>query len=131
MRAAAWDSTMPQPEDGAALAPESPCLDCGACCATFRVSFYWAEADDAPGGTVPVAATEVLNAHLRCMRGTNAKAPRCSMLEGRVPGARCTIYDQRPSPCRELEPYGPDGVADEKCQRARVRHGLPALPQRR
>ncbi|HBP8873638.1 TPA: YkgJ family cysteine cluster protein, partial [Escherichia coli] len=25
----------------------NPCMRCGACCAFFRVSFYWAEADDA------------------------------------------------------------------------------------
>ena len=24
----------------------NPCVTCGACCAHFRVSFYWAEADD-------------------------------------------------------------------------------------
>ncbi|EEX7666747.1 YkgJ family cysteine cluster protein, partial [Escherichia coli] len=23
----------------------NPCMTCGACCAFFRVSFYWAEAD--------------------------------------------------------------------------------------
>lgn len=114
----------PEPE---ALSPDNPCLDCGACCANFRVSFYWTEADDAPGGTVPVTATERLNAHLRCMVGTNSNTPRCSMLDGAVPGARCRIYELRPSPCRELDPYAADGQPDEKCARARLRHGLPAL----
>lgn len=28
----------------------NPCLDCGICCTHFRISFYWAEADDTPGG---------------------------------------------------------------------------------
>lgn len=122
---------MSSPAESSAAVPENPCLDCGACCAAFRVSFYWTEADDAPGGTVPVAATERLNVHLRCMAGTNSATPHCSMLEGGVPGGRCTIYPLRPSPCRELEPYGPDGVPDEKCQRARAICGLPALsPQR-
>ncbi len=37
----------------------NPCMTCGACCAYFRVSFYWAEADDA-GGLVPSALTEPL-----------------------------------------------------------------------
>ena len=37
----------------------NPCMTCGACCAYFRVSFYWAEADDA-GGPVPSALTEPL-----------------------------------------------------------------------
>jgi Fe-S-cluster containining protein len=26
-----------------AVAPGNPCLSCGACCASFRVSFYWRE----------------------------------------------------------------------------------------
>ncbi|EKJ0223351.1 YkgJ family cysteine cluster protein, partial [Escherichia coli] len=25
----------------------NPCMACGACCAFFRVSFYWAKVDDA------------------------------------------------------------------------------------
>lgn len=37
----------------------NPCMTCGACCAYFRVSFYWAEASDG-GGTVPVHLTEPL-----------------------------------------------------------------------
>ena len=32
-------------------------MTCGACCAFFRVSFYWAEGDDA-NGTVPASLTE-------------------------------------------------------------------------
>ncbi|EER5964904.1 YkgJ family cysteine cluster protein, partial [Escherichia coli] len=38
----------------------NPCMTCGACCAFFRVSFYWAEADDA-GGKVPVSLTEQIS----------------------------------------------------------------------
>ncbi len=26
--------------------PENPCINCGACCAYFRVSFYWAESTE-------------------------------------------------------------------------------------
>src|SRR5690606_12667348 len=33
----------------------SPCLDCGACCAYYRVSFHWSEADPATGGETPAA----------------------------------------------------------------------------
>lgn len=50
----------------------NPCMTCGACCAYFRVSFYWAEADDA-GGLVPSALTEPLTPFLRCMSGTNQR----------------------------------------------------------
>lgn len=105
----------------------NPCLDCGACCAAFRVSFYWTEGADAPGGIVPVNATERLNAHLRCMTGSNSHTPRCAMLVGDIPGARCSIYRQRPSPCREVEPWRADGTPDEKCRRAREINGLPPL----
>jgi uncharacterized protein len=95
----------------------------------FRVSFYWGEAEDAPGGSVPVALTEPLTPHLRCMRGTNSKTPRCEQLQGEVPGALCGIYAQRPSPCRELMPYGSDGEPAEQCQKARRHHDLPPLTQ--
>jgi Fe-S-cluster containining protein len=40
-----------------------PCLTCGACCAYFRASFYWAEADDETPGWVPVEMTRKLNEH--------------------------------------------------------------------
>jgi len=105
----------------------SPCLACGACCATYRVSFYWTEADDAPGGWVPAALTEQLTQHLRCMQGTNQKSPHCAQLQGGVPGGMCTIYANRPSPCRELEPFTPSGEVTAQCAKARAHHGLPPL----
>ena len=39
-----------------------PCLTCGACCAFFRVSFHWSEADPEMGGVVPIELTEPLRA---------------------------------------------------------------------
>lgn len=99
----------------------SACLDCGACCATFRVSFYWAEAEDG-GGTVPLALTEKLDAFQRCMRGTWAPAPRCAALQGEVGReVSCRIYPLRPSPCHAVE------EGSLQCQRARQHHGLPPL----
>lgn len=50
----------------------------------FRVSFYWAEADDA-GGKVSVSLTEQISPFHRCMRGTNQKNPRCGALAGPPP----------------------------------------------
>ena len=95
------------------------CQRCGACCAHFRVSFYWGEANDAPGGTVPAALTRSVNAHLRCMAGTEARPSRCVALAGDVGReVGCTIYAQRSSSCRELQP------GDDKCLRARAAHGL-------
>lgn len=105
----------------------NPCLTCGACCAFFRVSFYWAEAQDA-GGTVPVQLTEPVNAHLRCMSGTNQKSPRCCALEGH-PGeaVNCAIYHQRPSTCREFDPLDEHGLPNDACRRARAHYGLAPL----
>jgi Fe-S-cluster containining protein len=95
------------------------CQQCGACCAYFRVSFYWGEGDDAPGGTVPAALTCAVSPQLRCMAGTEARPARCAALAGTVGRAvACTIYPLRSSSCRELEP------GDEKCLRARAHHGL-------
>jgi hypothetical protein len=36
----------------------SPCQSCGACCASYRVSFPCHEVDDLPGGSVPAALVE-------------------------------------------------------------------------
>ncbi len=104
-----------------ALAPQAfDCQACGACCAQCRVSFYWAEADDAPGGTVPVALTEPVNAHLRCMAGTAARPVRCVSLQGTVGASvSCGIYHQRSSTCQSVMP------GDAQCLKARAHHGLP------
>ena len=81
----------------------NPCLDCGICCTHFRISFYWAEADDAPGGFVPAEMTEKLNHTLRCMKGSNQVPRRCSALSGEVGRqVACSIYENRPTPCREF-----------------------------
>ena len=74
------------------------CQSCGACCAAFRVSFYWAEADPAQGGLVPPELTEEATPFRRCMRGTNRPQPHCLALQGPVGGlTTCIIYDRRPS----------------------------------
>ena len=97
----------------------NPCLSCGACCAAFRVSFYWAEAEEFG---LPETLYERLTPVLATMKGTNQPSPRCAALVGEV-GARthCTAYEGRPSPCRMVTP------GDDKCARARAIHGLPAL----
>ena len=98
----------------------NPCLDCGACCAHFRVSFYWSEAE-ARG--LPEALTEQVNPWFSCMAGTNQSSPRCVALGGEVGKAvACTIYEMRPEPCREVQ------AGDAKCNRARARHGFAPLP---
>ena len=105
----------------------NPCMTCGACCAFFRVSFYWAEADDA-GGTIPVTMTEQISPYHRRMQGTNQKNPRCVALFGE-PGvnACCSIYENRSSTCREFPMSGENGVINEACNRARAKYRLPPL----
>lgn len=109
----------------------NPCLRCGACCAHYRVSFYWSEADPRAGGAVPAELTEPITPHRSAMRGTLTAPVRCTGLDGEVGGAvRCTIYDRRPSPCREVEPWDENGEPDEKCSKARAAHSLPPLGPR-
>ncbi len=105
----------------------SPCLSCGACCAFFRVSFYWGECQSA-GGNVPDRLTAQVSPHHACMLGTESSPTRCTALLGEVGGqVRCTIYDERPSPCREFAVHGENSLANEACNRARARYGLPPL----
>ncbi|WP_092507633.1 YkgJ family cysteine cluster protein [Xenorhabdus mauleonii] len=108
---------------------DNPCISCGACCSYFRVSFYWAEAEDG-GGTVPVSRTEKLNDFMRCMKGTNEPRPRCINLCGEIgKSVSCSIYHNRPSPCREFPQAWETNDYNENCDRARAAHGLPPLPK--
>ncbi len=114
---------------GLSIVPRAnPCLACGACCAYFRASFYWAEGDDATPGGVPVALTEKLTPVMRVMRGTNQPQPRCIALEGDIGRAvRCTIHPQRASVCRDFPAAWESGEPHDRCDAARARHGLPPL----
>lgn len=98
------------------------CIGCGACCATYRVSFYWAETDAHPGGQVPTDLTVAISPHLVAMRGTQTRPARCVALQGQIgQQVSCGIYPQRSTTCREFE------AGDERCLQARARHGLPPL----
>lgn len=103
----------------------SPCQSCGACCAAFRVDFHPAELAGggfAWGEGVPRAMTLFLTPHLVRLAGTDDSPPRCTALAGKV-GCQvaCTIYESRPSPCREFD------TEHAACNRARQRCGLPSL----
>lgn len=105
-----------------------PCLTCGACCAYFRASFYWAEGNDVEGGTVPVELTDKLNDFMRVMKGTNSPTPRCIALQGTI-GERiwCSVYEQRSSVCREFPVAWENGEPHDRCDKARAAWGLPPL----
>jgi len=112
-------SSAPLPVASADLDTNAPCLRCGACCATYRVSFYWAEAE-AQG--LDARWTESLTPWLACMAGTSKAHPRCAALTGQVGDqVACQVYPSRPQACREVAP------GSDQCQRARVRHGLGML----
>ena len=95
------------------------CLSCGACCAYFRVSFYWAEGID-----LPENYSEPVNSIYSCMTGTNQKSPRCIALQGVIgQHVSCGVYEQRSSSCKEVQ------VADVQCNKARAAHHLiPFIP---
>ncbi len=106
-----------------------PCQKCGACCASYRVSFYWLEAEPDVENAVPIEWTEEVNLRFRCMKGTNKKHhPHCAALSGRV-GQKvgCEIYSNRPSPCRNFKASFEDGYHQPRCDEARAKHGLKPL----
>ncbi|MGE5470935.1 MAG: YkgJ family cysteine cluster protein [Bacteroidota bacterium] len=103
----------------------SVCQSCGACCVSFRVDFHPVELAGgafAWQGGVPLAMTVPVTANIVRMAGTDAPEPRCVALAGEIGKmVSCTIYEQRPSPCREFD------TEHAACNRARQRCGLPAL----
>ncbi|MBW1881598.1 MAG: YkgJ family cysteine cluster protein, partial [Deltaproteobacteria bacterium] len=65
-----------------------PCLDCGACCATWAVQFERTEVTRALRPHVVPAATE---RHV-ILVGTEGEHPRCAALQGEVgERTRCAI----------------------------------------
>ncbi|MEE1926037.1 YkgJ family cysteine cluster protein [Pseudomonas sp. 148P] len=104
-----------------------PCLSCGACCAHFRVSFFWGECTSA-GGCVPDDLVVQISPSRVAMIGTDAKPTRCISLSGEVGKAvACTMYEQRSSPCREFDASWENGEHNPRCDDARAAHGLPPL----
>jgi len=103
----------------------NPCMSCGACCVVYRASFYWAECDDATEGGVPVEMTEKITAFRRAMRKSGHPDGRCIALSG-TPGqnVRCTIYERRPSVCRNFEPSWQAGSNNPLCNKARAAIGF-------
>ena len=105
-----------------------PCLNCGACCAHFRVSFHWSEAAPELGGQIPLELTEPLRSHERAMRGTSQSQPRCIALDAEIGRhSRCRIHPLRPNACRDVFPSLESGQRSRQCDLARQPHGLPPI----
>lgn len=102
-----------------------PCLTCGACCAYFRVSFYWREIEEK---LIPKEVLEDINNNYSCMVGTNKKNSRCVALTGLIgEKVACTIYEKRPTTCSNFKPSYENGVKNERCDEARIAHKLKPL----
>ncbi len=104
------------------------CLSCGACCALYRASFYWAETSECTPNGVPADLTVKINDFLVAMKGTEKIPPRCDCLAGEI-GDRvyCRIYENRSSVCREFKPAWEDGEPSPGCDHARITWGLDPL----
>ena len=106
----------------------NPCLTCGACCAFFRASFYWAETAEYTPGGVPSELTKKLNDFFAVMKGSDSIPPRCIALKGEIGReVYCEIYENRTGPCREFEPSWYNGHPNPRCDRARLAWGLQPL----
>ena len=107
---------------------KTPCLECGACCAYYRISFYWSEAGEGEDCSVLSGLTEKFDSFRCVMKGTRGKPVRCAALSGSV-GREvfCTIYEHRPSVCRLFEPSWANGATNPFCDRARIAWGLAPL----
>ncbi len=81
-------------------------------------------------GGVPVHLTVNVNAFRRAMRQTNSQDQHCIALYG-TPGQKvqCTIYEHRPSVCRDFEPSLTAGIHNPRCNKARAIFGLEPLYQ--
>lgn len=108
-----------------------PCLSCGACCACFRVAFHWSEAQPFNPDGPPEALVVPLRRHEVAMRGTDGPNPRCAALAGAIGiNGHCSIYPQRPSVCREVEPSWEFGRHSPQCDKGRLAFGLrPLTPE--
>jgi len=99
----------------------NPCFECGMCCQHFRVSFYHGEIAGNGFGVVPAELTNKLNDHLACMKGTEKGSGACVALKhNEEEGWRCSIYEQRPSPCREFNILNDDGTPNPDCQKLQL-----------
>src|SRR5437868_4708009 len=101
----------------------SPCLNCGACCSHFRVSFFWGECSSS-GGTVPDELVTQISPSRVAMNGTDCSSAGCTAAAGDVGGdVNCCIYELHPRAGGEREaPWG-DGEHNGDWDKARVRFG--------
>jgi Fe-S-cluster containining protein len=127
MKASQLTTRQDMGSDSSLMSADNVCMRCGACCAFFRVSFYWGESTESGYGTVPAALTEKVNDTLLCMQGTNQKQVRCIALTGEIgQSVSCSIYSHRSSTCRE---FAVSHDSTSACSRARAYWNLPPVSE--
>jgi Fe-S-cluster containining protein len=109
----------------------NPCLECGACCAYYRVSFYWTESNLVQLEGIPIEMTDKFNYFRLMMKGSSGSKPRCIALKGFIgKKVHCSIYAKRASVCRDFSASWENGIHNERCDKARVAWGLlPLSPE--
>jgi Fe-S-cluster containining protein len=102
----------------------SPCLSCGACCAKFRITYYW----DEKVTEGYFHETSPMYRSLKSEKDSEGR-PRCNALTGTIGTAvACGIYENRPSPCRDFKHSFEDGgPREERCDQARIGAGMLPL----
>ena len=77
---------------------------------------------------VPIELTRPMPPHRLVMKGTDQEKPLCLAFKGTVGvSGSCTIYENRPSCCRDLKASFEDGCQSEGCEKARAGNGLKPL----
>jgi hypothetical protein len=104
-----------------------PCQKCGACCSMYRVTFRSIETHEDSFG-VPADLTVKVSPETSAMKFNNPKSQRCVALKGSIgKNVGCSIYDNRPSPCRNFKASFEDGTQNPRCDEARAVMGLQPL----
>ncbi|OYW87588.1 MAG: hypothetical protein B7Z23_13655, partial [Pseudomonadales bacterium 32-61-5] len=75
-----------------------------------------------PAEKVVIELTEQMNLYRSCMKGSSQSKPRCIALAGNIgESVSCTIYENRPSPCREYDVFDAQGELNPRCNQARAK----------
>lgn len=111
---------------------QHPCIECGACCATYRVSFErseWESYTPQRRRLLQEWIKDLGGKYLGMKCGASKHRPCCQALNGKVgKSASCEVYELRPSPCRNFRASFDDGLTKQlRCDEARRAHGLRAL----
>ena len=110
------------------MSQQNPCMRCGACCAIYRVTFDYHEADTFPGGGIPSYLIFKLDGTRWAMSGTEKRPIRCQALSGEIGrSVHCTIYNRRPTNCRMFLAVGENNAVNSLCDQARATYGLMPL----